>query len=86
MSSMPEMAARSYDIVIAFDVLEQVPNYRSALAEVHRILSPKGLGIFTVPQKDNLPATYEDPTITAPEDREEHYGQSDHLRILGTTS
>jgi hypothetical protein len=27
--------------------------------------------------------TYEDETITAPEDRELHYGQNDHSRVYG---
>jgi len=83
MSNMPEINNESFDIVIAFDVLEHVPDYQKALKEVHRILSSKGLGIFTVPQKDNLSETYEDPTIVTPEERTEHFGQWDHLRIFG---
>ena len=82
-SSMPEIENGSFDIVIALDVLEHVPNYQKALEEVRRILSPKGFGIFTVPQKDNLEVTYEDATIVTPEDREKHFGQWDHLRIFG---
>jgi SAM-dependent methyltransferase len=83
MSDMPEIKNESFDIVIAFDVLEHVPDYHRALEEVHRVLSSKGLGIFTVPQKDNLLVTYEDPTIVTPEERTEHFGQGDHLRIFG---
>ena len=83
MSNMPEIKNESYDIVIAFDVLEHVPDYQKALGEIHRVLSPKGFGIFTVPQKDNLLITYEDPTIIAPEDRKKHFGVGDHLRIFG---
>jgi SAM-dependent methyltransferase len=83
MSNMPEIKGDSFDIVIAFDVLEHVPNYQKALGEVQRILSSRGFGIFTVPQKDNLLTTYEDPTILTPQDRIEHFGQWDHLRIFG---
>ena len=83
MSNMPEIKNEAFDIVIAFDVLEHVPDYQSALEEVHRILSSKGIGIFTVPQKDNLSETYEDPNIVLPEDRKKHFGQRDHLRIFG---
>jgi SAM-dependent methyltransferase len=82
-SNMPEIKDESFDIVIAFDVLEHVSDYKKALEEIHRILFSKGYGIFTVPQKDNLLTTYEDPTIVSPEDRTKHFGQWDHLRIFG---
>lgn len=83
MSDMREVPNGSFDVVIAFDVLEHVPDYQKALEEVHRILSSRGFGIFTVPQKDNLDVTYEDATIVTPEDRELKFGQWDHLRIFG---
>lgn len=83
MCDMPAISDQSIDSLIAFDVLEHVPDYHKALAEVYRILSPQGFAILTVPQKDNLTTTYEDPTITTPEDRLAHFGQEDHLRIFG---
>ena len=82
MSNM-EVQDASYDIVMAFDVLEHVPDYKKALEEVYRVLKPGGFGIFTVPQKDNLLETYEDPNIITSKEREEHFGQWDHLRIFG---
>ena len=82
-SDMPQIGSQSFDIVIAFDVLEHVLDYRKALDEVHRVLSPGGFGIFTVPQKDHLQVTYEDPSVVTPEGRTEHFGQFDHLRIFG---
>lgn len=83
MCNMDSIADRSVDVVVAFDVLEHVPSYQSAIAEVFRILSFGGIGIFTVPQKDNLAKTYEDPSIVTPEARKQAYGQTDHLRIFG---
>jgi len=83
MSNMAEIEDEEYDIVIAFDVLEHVPSYQKALEEVYRILSPKGYGIFTVPQEDDLVKTFEDPGIVTPKGRLEAYGQSDHLRLFG---
>jgi len=83
MSNMPEIENGSVDTVIAFDVLEHLPDYKKALEEVNMILSPGGFGIFTVPQKDNLLVTYEDSNIVTPDGRTEHFGQWDHLRIFG---
>jgi len=83
MSSMEGVDAGSVDVVIAFDVLEHVPNYPKALGEVQRILSAGGYAIFTVPQKDGLAEMQEDPAINTPEARLLHYGQWDHLRIFG---
>jgi SAM-dependent methyltransferase len=83
MSHMPEIGNATFDVVIAFDVLEHVPDYHAALEEVHRILSPWGVGIFTVPQPDDLGVTYENPAIVTPSERAKHFGQWDHLRLFG---
>ena len=83
MSDMPEIATQDFGCVIALDVLEHVPDYKKALREVHRILTPNGYGLFSVPQKDHLAVTYENPAIVTPEERTKHFGQSDHLRIFG---
>ena len=39
----------SFDYVLSFDVLEHVPDYRRALAEVFRCLRPEGTLILSVP-------------------------------------
>jgi hypothetical protein len=36
-----------------------------------------------VPQDMSRQTTYEDPTITTPEDREKHFWQKDHVRLFG---
>jgi SAM-dependent methyltransferase len=82
-SNMAEIKNESFDILIAFDVLEHVLDYKKALEEINRVLSSKGWAIFTVPQKDNLLVTYEDSTITTPQKRREHFGEGDHLRMFG---
>ena len=82
-SNMSEVGNESFDVVIAFDVLEHVPDYQESLQEVRRILRPKGYAIFTVPQKDNLAVTLEDPSTVPPEDRRKNFGQWDHLRVFG---
>jgi len=83
MSNMFQVEDGSFDAVIAFDVLEHVPDYQKALEEVHRILCSGGFAIFTLPQKDHLAITFEDPTIVTEEGRLKHFGQVDHLRIFG---
>lgn len=82
-SNMPEIDDNSYDTVIACDVLEHVPLHLEAMREVYRILKPQGYCIFTVPQKDNLQTTFEDNTITDPQERARVFGQFDHVRIYG---
>jgi SAM-dependent methyltransferase len=82
-SHMPSIQDESFDCVIACDVLEHVPNHLDAMKEIHRILRKDGYCILTVPQKDNLKVTYEDPSITEPSERERVFGQFDHLRIYG---
>jgi SAM-dependent methyltransferase len=47
----------SLDCIGTFDVLEHVPDYRSALAEFHRCLRPGGTLLMTVPFDLDLPKT-----------------------------
>ena len=46
-------------------------------------MKPGGWGIMQVPQDFSREETYEDPTITSPEEREKHYWQKDHVRLFG---
>lgn len=83
MSSMPAVAGACFDIVIACDVLEHVPDDRAAMCELRRILRKGGRAILTVPQKDRPSATDEDPAVTDPAERERRFGQKDHVRMFG---
>ena len=82
-SNMHQLENNEYDCIIACDVLEHVSDDKKALRDVFRVLDNGGYCIFTVPQKDNLAITFEDLSITKPKEREEKFGQSDHLRIYG---
>lgn len=82
-ADMPQLSAESFDLVVACDVLEHVSSDRAALKEIFRILAKGGCAILTVPQKDDLADTYEDPSIVDPAERERAFGQWDHLRIYG---
>lgn len=84
MTNMSDIEEGSFDCVIAFDVLEHIPNHIEAIQEACRVLRKGGYCIFTVPQKDGLEKTFEDLTITDPKRRSETFGQSDHWRIYGS--
>ncbi len=73
----------TFDVVFCNHVLEHVADDNKAMSELYRILKPGGLGIFQVPQDVSLKNTYEDSSITSPEERAKHFGQYDHLRIYG---
>ncbi len=82
-STMRTIGDGDFDLLLACDVLEHVQKDQWAISEIFRVLSPGGYAILTVPQKDNLATTFEDPEIVNPADRERSYGQWDHLRIYG---
>jgi SAM-dependent methyltransferase len=46
---------RTFDLVTSTEVFEHVPDDRRAFAEVHRVLRPGGLLVFTVPLMDAGP-------------------------------
>ena len=72
----------AFDAVICNHVLEHVPDDRRAMAELYRVLQPGGWAVINVPVRmDQL--TYEDFSITTPAAREQHFGQSDHVRWYG---
>lgn len=72
----------SYEVVLCSHVLEHVDD-RAALREIHRILAPRGLLVLLVPICEAWAATYENPAVTDPAERELHFGQHDHVRYYG---
>jgi SAM-dependent methyltransferase len=82
-TDMKKISDKSFDCLIACDVLEHVYNLKNGLKEINRVLVDGGWCILTVPQKDHLDKTFEDVTITDPKERERLFGQSDHFRIFG---
>jgi len=44
---------KSFDLVIASEVLEHIPKYRQAMKEIKRVLSPNGALIITFPNETN---------------------------------
>lgn len=77
------LAERSIDVVIANHLLEHIADDRLALREIYRILRPGGWGILLVPEDRVRATTFEDDSITDPEERTRLFGQYDHRRVYG---
>lgn len=68
--------------MICSHVLEHVNDDRQAMRELYRVLAPGGTAILLVPMSSRA-TTYEDPSITDPQERIRHFGQFDHVRLYG---
>ena len=75
-------ADRCFDAIVCNHVLEHVPDDRTAIAELYRVLKPGGWGSIQVPMKGNV--THEDLGVTDPQERRRLYGQHDHVRQYGS--
>lgn len=73
----------SFDAILCNNVLEHIPDDRKAMRELYRVLKPGGWAILQVPVSKVLEETFEDFSITSPQEREKHFGQKDHVRIYG---
>jgi predicted SAM-dependent methyltransferase len=72
-----------FEVVIANHVFEHVSNDKKAMKEIYRVMKPEGWAILQVPISMKLKNTYEDSSITNPEERIKAFGQNDHIRIYG---
>jgi SAM-dependent methyltransferase len=73
----------SFDLVICNHVLEHVPDDGKAMRELRRVLTPTGIAILQVPISVTADKTDEDQQVVDPREREQRFGQSDHVRIYG---
>ncbi|MGB0837881.1 MAG: class I SAM-dependent methyltransferase [Flavobacteriaceae bacterium] len=73
----------SFDVVLCNHVLEHIEDDKKAMQEIYRVLKPGAYAILQIPQDYSLEKTYEDTSITSPEERKKHFGQYDHVRIYG---
>ena len=73
----------SFDLILCNHVLEHIPNDTKAMNELFRVMKKGGTGIFQVPQDRNRATTFEDDSITDPDQRTRIFGQYDHVRVYG---
>jgi SAM-dependent methyltransferase len=73
----------TFDVILCSHVLEHIPDDRQAMKELLRVLKPNGWAILQVPIDRKREKTFEDPTVTSPEDRERLFWQHDHVRLYG---
>ena len=71
-----------FDLVICSHVLEHVPEDRTAIAELYRVLRPGGTALIQVPP-DDVAETFEAPSVIDPRERERLFDQYDHVRLCG---
>ena len=74
----------SFDVIFCNHVLEHIPDDKKAMHELFRVLKKGGFAILQIPQDYSRDLTYEDFSITSPEERTKHFGQYDHVRVYGS--
>jgi len=72
----------SFDFIVCNHVLEHVDD-RKALTELRRILRPGGVLLIMTPVIEGWATTYENPAVMTAEERVDHFGQRDHVRMYG---
>ena len=73
----------SFNLIICNHVLEHIQDHIKAISELYRVLKKGGTLIAQVPMDIKRAKTYEDFSITDPDERSHVFGQYDHVRIYG---
>ena len=76
-----DLPDRSFELILCSHVLEHVPDDRAAMRELRRVTAAGGFALVMVPLALHRDTTYEDPSITTPEERERAFLQHDHVRL-----
>jgi SAM-dependent methyltransferase len=70
----------SWDVLIAYHILEHIIDDGAAMREMFRVLRPGGMVILQVPLDPARTEIFEDPTVTTSAERARLFGQWDHVR------
>ena len=74
---------KTYDLILCNHVLEHIIDDIKAMREIYRVLKPGGKAVLQVPINFKNKKSYEDYNITSPRERNQHFGQYDHVRVYG---
>ena len=77
------LADGEFDAVICNHIMEHVEDDGRAMRELCRILRHGGWGIILAPVDLQRATTFEDDSITDPDERTRIFGQYDHRRVYG---
>ena len=72
---------QTFDFIYCSHVLEHVPDDNKAMREFYRVLTDQGTAVIMVPI--TAAETFEDLSITDPNERLRIFGQKDHVRRYG---
>lgn len=78
-----QYSEESFSVILCSHVLEHIPEDMKAMKELNRVLTKDGWAILQVPIDRYRESTYEDFSITSPEERQKHFGRFDHCRYYG---
>ena len=76
------LRSETFDAILCVHVLEEIPDDRTAMQELFRLVKPGGWVLVSVPTEMDQ-ETYEDPSISTPKDRRQAFGEEAHVRIYG---
>ncbi|MBQ2413384.1 MAG: methyltransferase domain-containing protein [Rikenellaceae bacterium] len=78
------LADESFDVVFCNHIMEHVEDDLQAMREIHRVMRRgEGWGVILSPVELEREKTFEDDSITDPEERTRIFGQYDHRRVYG---
>jgi SAM-dependent methyltransferase/DNA-directed RNA polymerase subunit RPC12/RpoP len=72
-----------FDFIICSHVLGHVTHEQKAIEEIYRVLKPDGKALIMTLIDKSKEKTFEDPSITSPEERLKYYSEPDLARLHG---
>lgn len=74
-----DIESEKFDLIICYHILEHIENDGAAMKELYRVLKTGKTLLIQTPFKEG--EIYENPEVKTSEERLQHFGQKDHVRI-----